>query len=906
VERSLAAARARPKQQVGSSYFVHKLSRKLLRASLDGLAYSTSLRYLSERVDGRPFLLAYLFLPDASGTAVSGLAGLEIDLDGVSRALLPEILGRLEPAPDVGLAVLDEASRVVAGADAAAAPSVVTSNLGPPFGFWSLGVFGRPAADAGALGELRTQVYLYVILLLLAAIATGAGLAVAAVRQQARLARLKTSFVSRVSHELRAPLTSIRLYTEMLELGGERTDSQSRAASLGTIRRECERLRRLIDQLLDFARIERGVKRYRLEHEEMGSLVRRIAENVQRRVQRLQETSRWSEPKRDYEVFQTSRAGLLTGLPSFDLGLGLSIRPALVGDVSKPGADEDRSYDATPSLDVTKTLGSNALASLTVNTDFAETESDARRTNLTRFDLFFPEKRTFFLQGSDIFDFGLGLDSGSADPDAQVSLIPFFTRRIGLFEEDGDLLEIPIDVGGKVNGRVGESNVGALMVRTREQSGLEVPGATMGVVRVKQNILDESSVGMLATFGDPLGRSGSWMGGVDFTYQTSSFRGEKNLLVGLWGLRNGREDLEGDKWAYGGKIDFPNDLWDASLSYIRLGEGFDPSLGFVPRTGKILEGGAEYRPRPGGELVRQLKFGAQSFLVADQRNRWESYLLTLKPLDVLFESGDSIEFLLEPQGERLIEPFEVEEGVEVEPGSYEWWRYNAVAALAQKRKLSGEVGWSFGGFYDGNLRTIEWVLVVKPSATFIAELGAERNDVELPEGSFSQDVYSARVQVNVSSDLPDPVRQPEPLPGHQHPAALDLQPPRRPVRRLQSQRAALPDGPVPVRFEPAPREAPVRVPALIGIQPERRRSTGRAMRRLMSSVKSWISGGAAAGWNEVLMRSVLILVIGFATLWLKDGFESGDWKDWGAPLTDSASIAGSMFVLNALLQRRQP
>jgi hypothetical protein len=474
--------------------------------------------------------------------------------------------------------------------------------------------------------------------------------------------------------------------------------------------------------------------------------------NVQRRVQRLQETSRWSEANRDYEVYQTSHAGLLTELPRFDLGLGLGIRPALVGDSNRPGPDEDRVYDATPSLDVTKALGPNVLASLTANTDFAETESDARQTNLTRFDLFFPEKRTFFLQGADIFDFGLGLASGSADPDERVSLIPFFTRRIGLIERDGDVVEVPIDVGGKVNGRVGETNLGALAVRTGgNDAGLE--GATIGVVRVKQNVLDESSVGMLVTAGDPLGRPGSWLGGIDFTYQTSEFRGGKNLLAGVWGLRNGRDDLEGDKWAYGGKLDFPNDLWDASLSYIRLGEAFEPSLGFVPRRGRILEGGAEYRPRPGGELIRQFKFGVQSFLVADQKARWESYLVTAKPFDVLLESGDSLEFAVEPQGERLIDPFEVEDDVVIEPGTYQWRRYTLTGALAEKRRISGEVGWSFGGFYEGNLKQIEAKLVLKPSATFSAELGAERNDVDLPEGRFTENVYSARVQVNMSSDL---------------------------------------------------------------------------------------------------------------------------------------------------------
>ena len=194
--------------------------------------------------------------------------------------------------------------------------------------------------------------------------------------------------------------------------------------------------------------------------------------NVQRHVQRLLETSRWSGAKRDYEISQTSQAGLLTDLPNFDLGWGLSIRPTLVADFNKPAPDASRKYDASPSLDMTKTLGSNLLASLTVNTDFAETEADVRQINLTRFDLFFPEKRTFFLQGSDIFDdFGQGLGQ---DPGAGTNLVPFFSRRIGLLERgEGDFVEIPIDGGAKLNGRVGNTNLGALAIRTRRQGDLQ-------------------------------------------------------------------------------------------------------------------------------------------------------------------------------------------------------------------------------------------------------------------------------------------------------------------------------------------------------------------------------------------------------------------------------------------------
>ena len=139
-----------------------------------------------------------------------------------------------------------------------------------------------------------------------------------------------------------------------------------------------------------------------------------------------------------------SRAGLLTDLPAFDLGLGGEIRPAIRGGGGTPAPGAGVDADNQVSVDVTQRLGANVLGSLTVNTDFAETEVDTRRTNLTRFPLFFPEKRTFFLQGADIFNFGLDLDE---------DIVPFFSRRIGLVENTA----VPIGVGGKVNGRVGRT-----------------------------------------------------------------------------------------------------------------------------------------------------------------------------------------------------------------------------------------------------------------------------------------------------------------------------------------------------------------------------------------------------------------------------------------------------------------
>lgn len=469
--------------------------------------------------------------------------------------------------------------------------------------------------------------------------------------------------------------------------------------------------------------------------------------NVERRIQRLQETDRWASPARNYSVTQTSRAGLLTGLPRFDLGLGLSVRPSITGGEARDSAGASMRNEGHASLDVTQRLGTNARASLTLNTDFAETEVDARRVNLTRFSLFFPEKRTFFLEGADIFDFGLGLAS-------DLDVLPFFSRRIGLLAGE----QVPIGVGGKISGRVGDTNFGALTVRTRDTDSLAT-ASTMSVIRVKRNVLRESSVGFIATAGDPQQRPGSWLFGPDFTYQTSHFRGDKNFLVGLWGLATGRENLSsGDRTAAGFKIDYPNDLWDVAFKYKRIGDSFDPSLGFVPRAGvHIVSLGADWQPRPthpiGPLHVRQCFLENELEYVAGTSGGWQSYEYFMAPINCRLESGDRFEFNVVPKGERLGEPFEVASGVTIPAGSYHFTRFRLEGGLAAKRRVTARATWWFGQFYDGHLNEFEVSGTWRPSPLFIVEVSGERNVGSMPAGRFVQELIGTRLRVNVSPDL---------------------------------------------------------------------------------------------------------------------------------------------------------
>lgn len=465
--------------------------------------------------------------------------------------------------------------------------------------------------------------------------------------------------------------------------------------------------------------------------------------NLERRIQRFQETIRWANIRRDQWFIQTSRAGLLTNLPDFNFGVGLNIRPSLIEDISRE-AKEDPAFTFDPSLEISQRIGPNIQSTLTFNTDFAETEVDTRQTNLTRFPLFFPEKRAFFLEGADIFEFGFGLGR---------NILPFFSRRVGLYRGN----EVPITAGGKINGRIGKTAFGGLVMNTREVNLGEnsLPKSNMGVIRMKRNILKESSIGFIGTFGDPESRGDSWTSGVDFTYQTTRFNGDKNFLVGVSGLYANRSDLEeGDQSAFALKVDYPNDIWDIALTYLRIGDAFDPALGFVPRKGvHNMRAGLTYAPRPKWKWLRQMRNQLFFSYIADLNGDWQSYRVFTAPINWRLESGDRIEINWVPEGEQLTEPFEISDGVVIPVGKYHFTRYRLETALAAKRALNGQLSWWFGTFFEGNLNEFEASLNWNPTSILTFEFIGTHNIGRLPYGDFDQTLLGVRARFNASPDL---------------------------------------------------------------------------------------------------------------------------------------------------------
>ncbi len=461
--------------------------------------------------------------------------------------------------------------------------------------------------------------------------------------------------------------------------------------------------------------------------------------NIERKIQRLLEVDRWTGARRDYRLTQVVHAGRITDLPRFQAGWGTTVK--LSGIHRLQNARHQRpTIEPDVSLDILQKMTPDMNAQFTLNTDFAETEVDARRTNLTRFPLFFPEKRAFFLEGAEVFRFGIGLGR---------EIIPFFSRRIGLYRGH----KVPILWGTKLNGRIANTNVGALITRTGPLSPW-LPAATMGAFRIKQNVGAESSAGIIGTFGDPLGIAPVWLGGVDFVYKTSSFRGDKNFLSGFWVLRSHHPERPGNDGALGFKIDYPNDLWDISFTVKRIGENFRPSLGFVPRPGIYsYRLGIDYMPRPRWKAVRPLFVESTLRSTTDLHHHWESYSVFTAPIHFLLESGDRFELNIMPQGEYLESAFEIAEGVVIAPGAYHWWRYRMELETASKRRINGQATWWLGTFYRGRLDQLELQVNLRASGNMNLHFNLEKNVARLPEGNVDQSLFGVRVQLRCSPDF---------------------------------------------------------------------------------------------------------------------------------------------------------
>jgi len=474
--------------------------------------------------------------------------------------------------------------------------------------------------------------------------------------------------------------------------------------------------------------------------------------NLERFVPRERLVARWSSPTLDSFLYDLSRTGTLSGVGELQQGRGIEISPYGIGKTKDFYGQSPRTWQATAGGEVTWKATPQLATVFTLNTDFAETEVDTRQINLTRFPLFFPEKRAFFLEGANQYDFGLGL--GGESP----QFIPFFSRQVGLL--DGE--QIPINAGIKLNGRVGKWNLAVLDVQTRETfvspqvvadlslPSPRVPGTNLLAGRVSYDFNENLRVGAIFTNGDPAALRQNTLAGIDAIWRTSKFQGNKNLLLGAWSATTQGDVGPGSKMGWGLKIDYPNDLLDCNLSINQYGEAFEPLLGFLPRPGvRHTTVGCNYQPRPSKDgafkWIRQEFFENQYSRYTDTRGIVESWEYFMAPVNVRFESGDRFEFNWDPHGETLLVPFEVAPGVIIPPGSYDFTRWRLEAQTSEHRPVQfGTTTW-FGTFYNGHLtQWEEYLRWTSPKGKIQLDLDMENDFGHLPAGNFVQRLWSVR------------------------------------------------------------------------------------------------------------------------------------------------------------------
>jgi hypothetical protein len=465
--------------------------------------------------------------------------------------------------------------------------------------------------------------------------------------------------------------------------------------------------------------------------------------NFQRTIRRKNEDVLWSGHARNQGLARMTNAGRLEGLVGLSQGLGLDVKPYVVGNVSSaPGRGRpdalstgdvgvDAFYNLTPAL----------RANLSVNTDFAETEVDQRRVNLTRFPLFFEEKRDFFLEGSSFFGF-----SGEAGR----AVMPFFSRRVGL---DDRGTPQPIDAGAKLTGQAGAFDVGVLQVRTAESGRRR--GEDFSVVRVRRRAFEQSYVGGMYTRRSARVRGDvdRHTAGLDFELATSRFRGNQNLELSGFYLWTSSPDRVEDTGAYGVRLAYPNDPLTAEISIRELQANYDPALGFVERRGyRRLAPSVEYSWRPRDHpWLRALGWEVEAEILNDPQNRPLTRQFSLSPLEVNFHDGSRVAVEIQPQYERLEEDFEIHDDIVLPVGAvYRFTSYQLEGSTADHRMINLQSNVSVGRFFSGDRREYSAEIGIRPRRGVALAFEAEHNVLELAEGSFDTDVFRLRADTQFS------------------------------------------------------------------------------------------------------------------------------------------------------------
>ena len=441
----------------------------------------------------------------------------------------------------------------------------------------------------------------------------------------------------------------------------------------------------------------------------------------------------------------TSFAATLVDLEAPEGSRNLEVKPYAISEVSgdrnaTPKISNDLAGDV--GLDVKYGVTQNLTADLTVNTDFAQVEADTQQINLTRFSLFFPEKREFFLENRGLFAFGgAGGFGGSGN-----TPVLFHSRQIGL--DQGQ--EVPIEVGGRLTGRVGAFSLGGMNIQTGDAPVAGAPATNFSVVRVKGDILRRSSIGALFTrrsvsTRDPTGSNDAY--GVDGTFSFYD-----NLNINTYWAETRTTGLRGDAVSYRTQLDYNGDRAGLELERLVVGNDFNPEVGFLRRSAfERSFASARFSPRPQAiAAIRKLTWSGGVNYITDRAGVLETREVQGQ-FGIEFESSDLFDVGYTRRYELLEQPFPIAPGVTIPVGGYHFEDVQASFGLGPQRRFSGRLSAQHGSFFSGERTSVGFSGGhLELTSQFSVEPSLSFNRIDLPEGRFTTRLVRTRTTYTVT------------------------------------------------------------------------------------------------------------------------------------------------------------
>lgn len=460
--------------------------------------------------------------------------------------------------------------------------------------------------------------------------------------------------------------------------------------------------------------------------------------DFKREIRRRNEEDNWSNFSRDYLFNAIHLGGTLVGLENLKLRDRFRLKPYVTGGYDRFAQGGDPSSSGRGDIgieDFKIQITPNLTSDLTFNTDFAQVEADDQRVNLTRFSLFFPEKREFFLEGANNFTFGAERQRFSFAPP---HVLLYHSRTIGL--SGGD--PIPILYGAKVTGKIGGGSVGLLNMQTRDSEF--GAGQNFSVARWRQDILARSSVGAVFTNVQGDGEFNR-VAGLDVNFRLFEY-----LTLSSFAAAASDSRVDGARWSGQVRANWTTDAWDATADIIYVDEDFNSDLGFVLRRDIIRHSyGGSWKPRPSWAAVRQVWVSADVEYITDTDGR----LLDRRQSMGMWwrlESGDSVNLTGARVFRRLDYDFEIHPGVIVPAGDYSFDSATLSLTAYEGRRVNGTITIQAGEFYDGTRFSVGGGPKIRFNQKLSLEPSYSYNHVDLASGSFNTHVGRVRAKYSFS------------------------------------------------------------------------------------------------------------------------------------------------------------